>query len=102
MFENFDGNMIDTSGVSVIINKLELYIENEEKIIENIISTLDKLKNDYQSNDNDSYIEEKRNNLISSLYEVLDNKKKMKEYLNDVMVKYIILDSNINLHYGID
>ena len=102
MFDTFEGNMIDVSGISIIINKLELYIDNEEKIIEEIVNTLNKLSSDYKSDNNDVYIDEKRNNLISSLYKVLDNKKKMTEYLRKVIYKYRTIDNNVNLYYGIN
>lgn len=102
MFGNFNGNMIDASSVNVLINKLELYIENEEKIINDIVVTLNKLNDNYRSDDNGSLIREKTNNLVSSLYVILYNKKKITEYLKGVIIQYRTMNANVESYYGIN
>ena len=91
MIEHNDGGIIDISSVRLIISKLELYIENEEKEITNIKKSLDLLSSFYIS-DNDMIIAKKINNLYNSLNTMFNNRKKYVEYLNNVLNVYITID----------
>lgn len=94
MIDSFDGGLIDTSSVILIINKLKLYIENEEKIIENIQNSLSLLEN-YYSGDNNKTINYKKNNLYEALNTGLKNKKKYIDYLEYIVNNYIDKDNSI-------
>lgn len=101
MINSFNGGLIDVSSVVLIINKLELYIENEEKIIRDIKNTLLTLENYYIS-DNDKVLKIKKDNLYDALDTILENKKKYIEYLNYVIDSYIELDENNILNFNYD
>lgn len=103
MINSFDGGIIDVSSVVLIIKKLELYIENEEKIILDIKNTLLILENYYIS-DNDKVLKVKKENLYNVLDTILENKKRYIEYLNYVVNNYIELDEKnmFNFNYNIN
>ena len=98
MIEGKDGGIIDISSVKLIINKLELYIENEEKIITNIKTSLD-LLGSYYISDNNAVINTKINNLYSSLSIMFTNKKKYVEYLNSILNSYITMDETTSTSF---
>lgn len=91
MINGFNGGIIDVSSVVMIINKLQLYIENEERILLNIKNSL-LLLEDYYSGDNNKILKYKKDNLYNSLNIVLENRKKYIEYLNYIVNSYIDLD----------
>lgn len=103
MIENFSGGIIDITSVVLIINKLKLYIENEEIQISNIINSLSIL-NSYYSGENYKYIDNKRQNLSELLNNILENKRKYVEYLEFIIKSYIDMDNNamIMFHDGIN
>ena len=103
MINSFNGSIIDVSSVVLIINKLELYIENEEKIILDIKNALLALENYYIS-DNDKVLKVKKENLYNALDTILENKKRYIEYLNYVVNNYIELDEKnmLNFNYNIN
>ena len=59
MINSFNGGVIDVSSVVMIINKLQLYIENEEKILHDIKNSLLILE-DYYSSDNNKVLKNKK------------------------------------------
>lgn len=99
MIENFNGGIIDITSVVLIINKLKLYIENEELAISNIINSLSILDN-YYSGENDKHIDNKRQNLYESLNIMLENRKKYVEYLEFVLKSYIDMDEKNMIHFN--
>ena len=103
MINSFDGGIIDVSSVVLIIKKLELYIENEEKIILDIKNTLLILENYYIS-DNDKVLKVKKKKLYNVSDTILENKKRYIEYLNYVVNNYIELDEKnmFNFNYNIN
>ena len=103
MINSFDGGIIDVLSVVLIIKKLELYVENEEKIILDIKNTLLILENYYIS-DNDKVLKVKKENLYNALDTILENKKRYIEYLNYVVNNYIELDEKnmLNFNYNIN
>lgn len=101
MINGFNGGVIDVSSVVMIINKLQLYIENEERILLDIKNSLLILE-DYYSGDNDGVLKSKKDNLYNSLNVVLENRKKYIEYLNYVVNSYIDLDEKSMLNFNND
>ena len=101
MIKGFDGGVIDVSSVVMIINKLQLYIENEERILLEINKTLLMLEN-YYSSDNNKALKFKKDNLYNSLNIVLGNKKKYIEYINHVIKRYLYLDEKNMLSFKND
>lgn len=104
MIENFserNSGIIDVSSVNIIIDKLNMYIDNEEKILLNIEKTLSTLKN-YYSSDNDGLLNLKRNNLYDSFDIILENKKRYVEYLNHIVEQYVSMDGINMINYNSD
>lgn len=99
MIENFNGGIIDINSVVLIINKLKLYIENEELAISNIINSLSILDN-YYSGENDKHIDNKRQNLHESLTIMLENRKKYVEYLEFILKSYIDMDEKNMIYFN--
>lgn len=91
--------MIDYDNVLLIINKLTLYIENEEKNISNIQSILDELDNYYYS-DNSKVLKTKKQNIINNLNIILENKKKSIDMLSNTLHNYRALDEENALSYN--
>lgn len=83
--------MIDTTSVINIISKLNMYIEEESKIINEINNILYNLENNY-INDNSSIIKEKDNDIINNLKILLEDKITYTNYLHRVVNKYISID----------
>ena len=96
---NFDGGLIETSSVILIINKLKLYIENEEVILNNITKTLDMLEN-YYSSDNKKILDNKKKNLYDSLNTMLENKKQYVEFLTYVVNSYLNKDESTSINFN--
>lgn len=101
MINGFNGGVIDVSSVVMIINKLQLYIENEERILLDIKNSLLMLE-DYYSSDNNKVLKSKKDNLYNTLNTVLENRKKYIEYLNHVVNSYIDLDEKSMLSFNTD
>ena len=99
MIENNDGGIIDTSSVMLIANKIQLYVDNEEKIIDNIKKSLI-LLDKYYSSQNDKVLEIKKNSLCSALDILLKKKKNYVEYLKYIVNSYI--DKEYNIEYSFE
>lgn len=91
--------MIDYDNVLLIINKLTLYIENEEKSISNIQSILDELDNYYRS-DNSKILKIKKQSIINNLNIILANKKRSIDLLSNALHNYRALDEENALNYN--
>lgn len=100
MLDCFDGGIIDASEVLLIINKLKLYIENEEKIIKNIKNTLS-LLDDYYSGHNKT-INNKKNNLYNALNETIENNVKIVNYLDFIVNNYLNMDNEFMQRFQTD
>ena len=101
MINSFNGGVIDISSVVMIINKLQLYIENEERILLDIKNSLLILE-DYYVSDNNNVLKSKKDNLYNCLNTVLENRKKYIEYLNYIVNSYIDLDEKNMLSFNAD
>lgn len=64
---------IDISALLVTLNKLKLYKEEEEKLVDNIKNTLYKLENDYISKNN-KMVKDKNKNICLFLDKLLKDK----------------------------
>ncbi len=95
---NFGSGMIDTTSVLSIINKINLYIDNEKKIINNTQNSLSLLCS-YYSSDNSNVIDEKINNLYYNLSLMLENKKKYVVFITNVLNMYITLNESNTAKY---
>lgn len=93
-----NSNVIDIGSVLNIINRIKLYIENEEKNIRNIKNILNNLEVFY-SGDNSSKIMNKKNNLYNNLDKMLNNRKMYVEYINRAINNYIQLNNQNYLDY---
>ena len=98
MNRKFTGGIIEPNSFRLIINKLELYIENEEKIIFNIKKSLELLNNNYIGNNNQKVLN-KKNNINNSLRTLLDNRKKYIIYLKKILNDYITMDENTSTNF---
>jgi len=98
---NFAGNggIIEDTSVMLIINKLELYIENEDRTVQNIKDSLSSLQS-YYSGDNDSVIDPKVDTLISSLNVMLDNRMRYVDSLRLIVQGYVGMDQSTAMKYG--
>ena len=65
---------IDISALLVTLNKLKLYKEEEEKLVDNIKNTLYKLENDYISKNN-KIVKDKNKNICLFLDKLLKDKE---------------------------
>lgn len=83
----------------LIINKLELYIENEEKIVRDIKKTLSSLQS-YYSGDNNSVVNSKIDNLVIALDMMLDNRTKYVESLRLTVEGYKTMDQDNTVEYN--
>lgn len=101
MINDFNGGVIDISSVVMIINKLQLYIENEERILLDVKNSLLMLE-DYYVSDNNNTLKSKKDNLYNCLNTVLENRKKYIEYLNHIVNTYIDLDEKSILRFNAD
>ncbi len=86
-----NGGFIDTKEVSIIINKLKLYIENEKKIISNIKEWMNNIQSSYLG-DNSPLIQKKAKNLFINLDTLLKNRESYIEYINQVIKLYMETD----------
>lgn len=96
---NYDGGIINDTEVILIINKLDLYIENEERIVQNIKSSLSSLQS-YYSGDNDSVVNSKIDNLIIALDTMLDNRNRYVESLRLTVEGYKTHDQDSAVKYN--
>lgn len=83
----------------LIINKLELYIENEEKIVRDIKKTLSSLQS-YYSGDNNSVVNSKIDNLVIALDMMLDNRTRYVESLRLTVEGYKTMDQDNTVEYN--
>lgn len=93
------GTMIDINNVIVVINKLQLYIDNEEKIKDNINNLLESFDTCYYG-DNTKILNEKQMNIVNCLNTIFENKKKCIALLNEMVNKYYNLDIDTALEYN--
>lgn len=93
------GTMIDINNVIVVINKLQLYIDNEEKIKDNINNLLESFDTCYYG-DNTKILNKKRMNIVNCLNTIFENKKKCISLLNEIVNKYYNLDIDTALEYN--
>lgn len=94
-----DGGIIDDSSVMLIINKLEMYIENEEKIVKNIEESLSILQG-YYSGDNNSAFNSKSDGLIEALNTMLNNRYVYLESLKQTLIGYIGRDKYVAMEFN--
>lgn len=84
-------SIIDINGLQAIVNRLKLYIENEEKTIISIKKALNNLNSLYISNNSNKALE-KTNNLYNNLDIMLNNRQRYVEYINNIISIYITTD----------
>lgn len=97
MLNKYDGGIIDYNAVINTANRLALYTENEEKILQEITKLFNEIDS-YYSSDN-KIIQDKKNNLIESLNTMLSNRKAIVNYLNRVLSSYLTMDEKAYLYY---
>mgnify|MGYP000630594202 CR=1 FL=1 len=98
-----NSGMIDYNSVIMIIKKIELYRDNEEKIIDNIKKSINTLSNYYYSDSNNKLLLNKINNLNNALDTMLNNRTSYIEYLTRIVNVYIDTNKeNINIYNNID
>ena len=93
------GTMIDINNVIVVINKLQLYIDNEEKIKDNINNLFESFDTCYYG-DNTKILNEKQMTIVNCLNTIFENKKKCIALLNEIVNKYYNLDIDTALEYN--
>lgn len=93
MKKNNDGGMIYYEPLMTIVKKLNLYIETEEKIIQNIEETIMCLS-DFYSGNNSKTIENKINNLKFAMSSMLNNRRDYVSYIEYIIEIYITKDEN--------
>lgn len=98
MIEKFNGGLIDDTSVMLIINKLTLYIENEEKIVNNIVNSLFMLDN-YYSGENNKVLDVKKQNTYDTLNTMLKNRKEYVEFLKSIVDSYIENDDRNQIEF---
>ena len=89
---------IDISALLVTLNKLKLYKEEEEKLVDNIKNTLYKLENDYISKNN-KMVKDKNKNICLFLDKLLKDKEKNIRYLENKIKYYNELDYEEYIKY---
>ena len=98
-----NSGMIDYNSVIMIIKKIELYRDNEEKIIDNIKKSINTLSNYYYSDSNNKLLLNKINNLNNALDTMLNNRNSYIEYLTRIVNTYIDTNKeNINIYNNIN
>lgn len=98
-----NSGMIDYNSVIMIIKKIELYRDNEGKIIDNIKKSINTLSNYYYSDSNNKLLLNKINNLNNALDTMLNNRTSYIEYLTRIVNVYIDTNKeNINIYNNID
>lgn len=88
-----NSGMIDYNSVIMIIKKIELYRDNEEKIINSINNSLSLLAG-YYSSGNNKYIKNKVDSLNTSLSTLLNNRNSYIEYLTRIVNTYSDMNKN--------
>lgn len=88
VLDNFDGGIIDYNSVILVINKLRLYRENEEKIIAKIKNSLIALDNHYIS-DNSGLLKDKKDSLYNGLDIMMENIDGYITFLTNIVNSYI-------------
>lgn len=88
MLNNFDGGIIDYNSVILVINKLKLYRETEEKIVANIKNSLIALDNHYIS-DNSGILKDKKSSLYNGLDIMVENIDSYITFLTNIVNSYI-------------
>lgn len=89
---------IDINTLLIALNKLKLYKEEEEKIVNNIKNTLYKLENDYISKNN-KIIKDKNKNICLFLDKLLEDKSQDIKYLENRIKDYNELDYEEYIKY---
>lgn len=89
---------IDISALLVTVNKLKLYKEEEEKLVDNIKNTLYKLENDYISKNN-KIIKDKNKTICLLLDNLLEEKEENIRYLENRIKDYNELDYEEYIKY---
>lgn len=89
---------IDINSLLVTLNKLKLYKEEEEKIVNNIKNTLYKLENDYISKNN-KVIKDKNKSICLLLDKLLEDKLQNIKYLENKIKDYEELDYEEYIKY---
>lgn len=97
MYNN--GLMIDSNSVINIINSLKLNIELEEKLIVNIINTINNLNNNY-TGINSKLLISKKDNLSDALNTMIDNRKRVVCFLDRMISNYILLNEKETIRYS--
>ena len=94
-----DNNVkIDVSSLLVIINKLKLYKEENQVLVDNIKKTLSKLEKDYISKNN-VIIKDKNKSICLLLDRLFDEKEMNIKYLEDKIRDYSELDYKEYIKY---
>lgn len=94
-----DNNVkIDVSSLLVIINKLKLYKEENQVLVDNIKKTLSKLEKDYISKNN-VIIKDKNKSICLLLDSLFDEKEMNIKYLEDKIRDYSELDYKEYIKY---
>lgn len=88
-----NGSYLDTDSVIIVINKLKMYISEEEKNILNMKKILNNLSY-YYSGYSDKILNSKINSLCTALNVMINNKKNYILYLNNIINKYVEMDQN--------
>ena len=79
---------IDPDAVGQVVNKVKLYIENEEKYIMDMISALTILQSAYQGSETKDILNEKIDFITNILYVLLENRKNYIRFLNETIDSY--------------
>ncbi len=89
---------IDISSLIVILNKLKLYKENEDKIIKDISNTISLLEEDYVSSNNSIINMDKE--VIEVLNSFTNNIDKYIAYIEKIIINYNEFDDNERNRYN--
>lgn len=89
---------IDISSLIVILNKLKLYKENEDKLIKDINNTISSLEEDYVSSNNSIINMDKE--VIEVLNNFTNNIDKYITYIEKIIINYNEFDDNERNRYN--